>query len=277
MIYDCAIIGAGPAGLAAAIQLRRAGFDVILIERDRIGGLLHQARRLENFLGFPEGIAGELLVRKLAQHIRRFDVRLERKEVVHVTEGEMVCIGTRDGTEFRARSSIVATGTIGRKARISGEKELSGKRVFHELTALPRGRGRRIAIIGGGDIGCDWALNLRDRGDRPFILTRTQLQCVNALAMELRSKRIPCLQRVAIRTLRTKGDVVTIHCHRRTYHAQYVLIATGREPVMPEIRGRGRGLFFAGDVRSGKLRQAHAAAGDGLRAAAEVMAFLEYV
>lgn len=275
MTYDCVIVGAGPAGIAAAVQLQRAGFDVLIIERNRVGGLLHQARRLENFLGFPEGISGRILVRKFARHLQVLGLRLMRTEVTRVSNGHTIRIETKNGEIVRARCVIIATGTTPKHAGLPGEKELSGQKVFHELTELPRGRSRRIAIIGGGDIGCDWALSLRDRGDRPFILTRTQLQCISALATELRSKHIPFLQRVTIRSLSVEADIVVIHCHRRTYHAQYVLIAVGREPVMPEIHGRGRGVFFAGDVRSGKLRQTHSAAGDGLRAAQGVMDFLK--
>ena len=69
------IIGGGPAGIACAVQLKRYGIDPLLFEKDDIGGLVKNAWRLDNFPGYPEGISGEELAKKLKVHLERFDIR----------------------------------------------------------------------------------------------------------------------------------------------------------------------------------------------------------
>ena len=74
MTYDCIIIGAGPAGVAAAVHMKRTGLNIVLIEKKNIGGLLRNANLIENYLGFPEGISGKRFAGCLRRHLQRLRI-----------------------------------------------------------------------------------------------------------------------------------------------------------------------------------------------------------
>lgn len=296
--YDVVVVGAGPAGLAAAVQATRQGLSVGLFEAHLPGGLLRQADRVENYLGAGCG-SGEALVRRMVAQARRAGVcaRARRVEQVEILEGGGFSVTPEASPAVRCRAVILATGTAARRAGIPGERELDGQRLFHGVRELldSAADASDAVIVGGGDAAFDQAIQLRRRGWRVTILMRGDrpmalgllLDRAEALEIELRSRtEVTSLAQDGdglVATWRRDGNSGTLRAHR-------ALVAVGREPSMPRIvsHGGGReeeivnafddpveGLFRAGDLRRGRYRQAAMAAGDGVEAAMAAARLLE--
>lgn len=270
MIADCAIIGAGPAGVAAAIQLTRAGCEISLFERRNVCGALRNAHLIENYLGFPRGVRGsdlaELLSRQLASH----GVEPIPEEVIAITENAGSAIIRTPSGHFRARRVIVATGTTPRRYGIAGMEDLTERTVFHELRDMPAlAPATSVLILGGGDVAFDYAIHLHEIGCVSTLLMRGPARCLPLLRRRAEERKIRCIEHDAtFRMIRRSGDRVEVDACGDIVSAQYVLVAVGREPSRPLISTRTRGLvLYAGDVHNGSRRHVQIAAGDGLRAA----------
>ncbi|UCE80487.1 MAG: NAD(P)/FAD-dependent oxidoreductase [Methanobacteriota archaeon] len=281
------IIGAGPAGAAAAMYLKRAGLEPLLLEKAEPGGLLHEANLVENYPGFPEGVAGKELASKIAAQLHRLDVRLERAVAERVeTIGQAFETQTDDGN-YTSEAVIIATGTKPKKAYVSGIETIEGKRLFYGVSSLPQdGIGeKRVTILGGGDAAFDYAINLSDKGGLVTILTRSEPTCLPLLAERAHERRVKVFVGCTATAFAARPNGVAITCMNdeglREIASDYVIVAHGREPQLdildPTLRGKMvtdypprteiPGLFLAGDVVRGKNRQAAIAAGDGILAA----------
>jgi thioredoxin reductase len=269
MTYDCVIVGAGPAGLIAAIQLKRSGHSVLLIEKSRIGGLLRNAKKVENYLGFAGGISGKELSRRLEEQLQSCDVEVVFEEVKEIRKGkDAFAVLASNPSSHEARSVIVATGTLPRKAGIEGEDELAGERVFYEPADLPRfNNKKKFLIIGGGDAGFDYAVNLSSQGHSATIMTKSRTSCLLLLKEEAEARGIEVHEHITTKRMKKKGEMVEVAYDEETFTADYVLIAVGREPCLPRGVIEQEGLYIVGDVKNASRRQVHIAAGDGLRAA----------
>ena len=270
--YDSIIIGAGPAGITAAVQLKRAGHSVAIIEKDRIGGLLLNARKVENYLGFPDGISGPDLVKHFEEQLKKFEIEVMKAEVTSISKEESlfnVHIQAKPSLQYinilqRSRSVILATGTKPKRAGIKGEEEPEGTRLFYEVCDVPDvPQKSTFLIIGGGDAAFDYALTLDDRGYKPEIITRSKIQCLTKLLDETKRRNIKFTENASLPT-----NVTEIN-------SDYVLVAVGREPDLPANIKEDEDLYIVGDARGSKNRQVHIATGDALFAAMEVTEFLK--
>jgi thioredoxin reductase (NADPH) len=183
-IKDTIIIGAGPAGVAATVQLQRYGLDFIVFEKGPVGGLLNNANLVENYPGFPDGIPGRQLVAFLNESTDRLGDRLVRKAVESLDfDGQYFKLRT-DQDSFRSRTSIIASGTKPRLWTGTQIPESVGDRVFYEIFPIIDSSDKTIAIVGAGDAAFDYALNLtRDnQGNRVTILNRgSETKCLPLL------------------------------------------------------------------------------------------------
>src|SRR5215510_278476 len=151
-VYDVAVVGAGPAGLAAAIYAARKNLSTILIAFD-LGGQLGTTYEVANYPGF-QLITGPDLVQKFFEHVEQYGVkRLIGERVTGIQfEGRVKVLQTASGREIRAKTVIITTGAQKRKLNIPGEKQLTGKGVVYCSTCDgPLFKNLRIAIIGGGN------------------------------------------------------------------------------------------------------------------------------
>ncbi len=126
--YDLIIIGGGPAGLTSAIYGAREGIDCLVIEKSALGGQAGVTERIDNYPGFPEGIAGAELAERIIQQARRYDVEMLSAVGVRSVarrNGNLV-VGTDTGDEYCARAVIVATGSTYRRLDVPGEEDLIG-------------------------------------------------------------------------------------------------------------------------------------------------------
>jgi len=281
---DVVIIGAGPAGTAAAIQLKRYGLDPLILERQRVGGLLVNANLVENYPGFPDGITGRKMVALLERHLQKMKVRILFENVDELSHnGEYFTVKTQERT-LCSKAVIIASGTQHRAPELQIPVE-AGERVFFEVFPLLREQGKKIAIVGAGDAAFDFALNLAGKNE-VFILNRSErARCLPILGERAEeNKEIHYLESTHIREICPSASGLTLRCLTRTGNldlsVDFLTFAIGREPSLEfltaelrkrlgEFRGKGI-LYLVGDVKNGLYRQTAIAAGDGIRAAMEL-------
>lgn len=277
MPYDTIIVGAGPAGITAAIQLTRMGNKILLMEKADAGGLIRNAWRVENYLGLNENFKGCELARRFSLELERFKVGILHEEVMSVKQEDSFYLVRTPRGVYDARTVIVATGTTPLRAGIDGEDALAGSLLFYNVGDIQFTKEKnRIAIIGGGDCAFDGALSLYDLGHSPFLLLRNRQHCLPLLWREVEQRKIQVLSDITVQHFTRKGHVIHIHCDAKSYDADFVLVAIGRTPSTPLLPHETcSGLFLAGDVQGGFCRQVHIATGDGMKAAMKAHHYLE--
>src|SRR5271167_4611358 len=153
--YDLAIVGGGPAGLAAAVYGASEGLCTVMIEREAPGGQAGLSSRIENYLGFPVGLSGSDLARRAVQQANRFGVEiLAPQEVKGVRiEGSTRVLTLADGSEVGCRALLIATGIAFRKLDVPGLDKLNGAGVYYyaPMSEAFSYRGGDIYIVGGAN------------------------------------------------------------------------------------------------------------------------------
>ena len=171
--YEIIIVGAGPAGLTAALYAGRSRVPTLVLERGVPGGELWNTAEVEDYPGF-EHIMGPELADKFLEHAQKFGARFETAEVESISlDGDDRVVRTGDGREFRAPAVIVAAGGEPRKLGVPGEEELAGKGVSY--CAVCDGaffEGEQIAVVGGGDSAVEEGTFLTRYGDRVHLIHR---------------------------------------------------------------------------------------------------------
>ncbi len=153
--YDLVIVGAGPAGLGAAVYGASEGLKTIMIEREATGGQAGTSSRIENYLGFPKGLSGADLARRATAQARRLGAEiLTTQEVERVwVEGSYKHAVLKDGTELGCRALIIATGVTVRKLDVPGIDAISGAGVYYgaALTEAAHYRDEHVFVVGGAN------------------------------------------------------------------------------------------------------------------------------
>lgn len=150
-IYDVIIIGAGPAGMTAAVYTSRANLSTLMIERGIPGGQMANTEDVENFPGF-ESILGPDLSNKMFNHAKKFGAEYAYGDIKEIVDGKEYKTVKAGSKEFKARSIIISTGAEYKKVGVPGEKELGGRGVSY--CAVCDGaffKNKRLFVIGGGD------------------------------------------------------------------------------------------------------------------------------
>ncbi|MDP8207502.1 MAG: NAD(P)/FAD-dependent oxidoreductase [Candidatus Electryonea clarkiae] len=279
---EVCIAGAGPAGIAAAIQLKRYGISPVLLEKDTVGGLLINANLVENYPGFPGGLTGKQLVRKFRKHLEVSGIEVIKETLLGIDfEGGNFSLRT-DQNNYSSRLVVLATGTKPKKIRLAGLDQVLGKYAFHEVYPIMKVKNKRIAIIGAGDAAFDYALNLgrhnevsiNNRGRKfsclPLLYERTQI-----------SPNIKYRTNYNLTELSVKNEELGLKWEsgggKSEEVVHFLLIAVGRVPGMgyldsleesqlSELRSKGL-LYMIGDLANGRFRQASIAAGEGIKTA----------
>lgn len=274
--YQVIIIGAGPAGVAAAIQLKRFGIDFLHIEKDEIGGLLNNANLVENYMGFPEGIKGKDLTEYFKKHIQRLSVSIIKEKVLKADYANIFLIET-DKNTYKSEYLIIATGTNPRKLVLISN---NSNRIFYEIKNLPEIKNNTIVIIGGGDAAFDYAINL-SANNNVFVLNRSKTtKCLPLLFDRVsKIKNIKYFENTEVLDFKESNNKIIFNTNNKELsmiEADYLIVAIGREPNI-DFLGEGlvklknnldnKKLFFIGDLKNENYRQASIAAGDGIKAA----------
>jgi thioredoxin reductase (NADPH) len=173
--YDLIVLGAGPAGLTAALYTAREGIDTLVIERAALGGQAAATQWLDNVPGFADGIAGGRFADQLRRQADRFGVEMLQAHDVrgYRTENNYHCVGTPDGTEYSAGALLVATGSRYRKLDVPGEAKYIGAGIHFCATCDgPFYQGRRVAVVGGGNSAAEESLFLAGMAQHVTLLVR---------------------------------------------------------------------------------------------------------
>jgi thioredoxin reductase (NADPH) len=298
--YDVLIIGGGPAGLTAGLYAARAGLKSLLLERGIFGGQIVNARLVENYPGFPEGISGPELGEFMHRQAAKYGLETLTAEVTRVTTANAYKVFTTEGS-IQTESIIIAAGSEYRKLGIPGEEELSGRGVSYCATCDGFFfRGREVAVIGGGDTAITDALELAQHCRKVYIVhRRDQLRATKALQEKAFSQ--PNIE-LAWNTVVDEiiGDKMLSGLRLRNVktgrpsdlEVDGVFVAVGLKPnsqvfsqlvtldeagfiVTDELmKTSAPGIFAAGDVRHNSFRQVITAAGDGAAAASSAFKYL---
>src|SRR5580704_14917555 len=173
--YDLAIVGGGPAGLAAAVYGASEGLHTVMIEREAPGGQAGMSSRIENYLGFPTGLSGGDLARRAVVQAQRFGVEILSQEAVGArAEGPYRIIKLADGNELSCHALMIATGVQWRRLEAPGIDRLQGAGIYYGggATEALSCKGEIVYVIGGANSAGQAAMNFARYAERVIILVR---------------------------------------------------------------------------------------------------------
>ena len=304
-MYDIIIIGAGPAGLTAAIYARRAEKSVLVIEKETFGGQITSSPKVENYPGFTS-VSGNELADRLIEQIISQGAMIELDEVVGIegASGDFTVKGR--SKEYHARSVIIAAGSHHRKLGIEGEERLTGMGISY--CAVCDGaffRGLTVAVIGGGNTALQDAVLLSDGCEKvyivqnlPYLTGEGRLQKILADRPNVEIIYSSIVSRiVGNETLRAVEIRNTESGEERSLTVDGMFVCIGQAPEnepfasVAQIDERGyitagedckpsgapKGIFVAGDCRTKEIRQVTTATADGAVAALAAIKFLEEI
>jgi thioredoxin reductase (NADPH) len=299
--YEVVIIGGGPAGLTAGLYTARAGLKSLLIERGAFGGQIINAPLVENYPGFPEGIAGAELGALMHQQAAKYGLETLTAEVSGVKAGKTHKI-TAGERSFEAEAIIIAAGSEYKKLGVPGEETLVGHGVSYCATCDGFFfRKREVAVVGGGDAAITDALELVQHASQVYVIhRRDQLRAGEVLQKRaLAQPKIKFVWDTIVEEI-VGGEVVKALKLRNvktkkasTLEVAGVFVAVGLKPNSQpfadilKLTKSGHiitdesmatsvpGLFAAGDVRQRSARQVASAVGDGATAALSAFNYLK--
>ena len=304
--HDVVMIGAGPANLAAAIYTTREDIDTVLYEKGAIGGLAAITDWVDNYPGFPKGIAGLELAQGLQDQAERFGADIRFGEVSEIVdEGKLKRLKTTDG-DMLAKAVLIATGSDYKKLGIPGEKEYYGRGVHYCATCDGAFyRDKRLVVVGGGNSAVQEAIFLTRFATHIDILVRgDKFRASEILITELEKHKDKLTLHFNTTTdeiiggpdnkvvkvkgtdqlknqpveLETDGVFVFIGLLPNTQflkNSAVQLDERGMIKTNTQLQTSIPGVFAAGDVRSGATMQIASAAGEGATAALMIRQYLE--
>jgi thioredoxin reductase (NADPH) len=230
--YDLAIIGGGPAGLAAAVYGASEGLHTVMIEREAPGGQAGMSSRIENYLGFPTGLSGGDLARRAVVQAQRFGVEiLSPQEAVSVrTEGSYRIIKLADGSEISCHALMVATGVQWRRLDAPGMDRLQGAGVYYGggATEAISCKGEIIYVVGGANSAGQAAMNFSKYADKVVLLVRG-----DGLASTMSQYLIDQVQRTPNIQIWTHASVAEVHGETRLEEISVLCSDTNKVERVP--------------------------------------------
>jgi len=299
--YELVIIGAGPAGMTAAVYAARKRLKVLLVSKD-LGGQPLLTSGIENYMGY-QYVTGPELMAKFQEQVRQFPIRMAiGEEVVRLAPGEGgFTAATKAGRSFRAKAVIIASGKRPRELGVPGERELLGRGVSYcAVCDGPLFAGREVAVIGGGNSALTAAIDLIKLAPTIYLVSRSTEWKAEPILVEraLGSERLVPLQGYRVKEIlgeeRVKGLVIESKEDGKTRElpVEGVFIEVGLIPNSEFARGvvalnaEGEiivdcesrtdvpGIFAAGDVTTVPEKQIIVAAGEGAKAALSAYQYL---
>ena len=208
--YDLAIVGGGPAGLAAAVYGASEGLHTVMVEREAPGGQAGMSSRIENYLGFPIGLSGGDLARRAVVQAQRFGVEiLSPQEAVGLrTEGSYRIIKLADGSEISCHALMIATGVQWRRLEAPGVDRLQGLGIYYGggATEALSCKGEIVYVIGGANSAGQAAMNFAQYAERVVMLVRGE-----SLASTMSQYLIDQIEKTPNIQLWTHASVAEVH------------------------------------------------------------------
>ncbi len=292
--YDVIIIGGGPAGLSAGIYTARARLSTLLIEKMAVGGQIINALTVENYPGYKDGISGVDLTMSMHEQATKFGVETFSDEVKGIeVEGNLKVVETSQ-EDFEAKAIIIAGGSERQKLDVPGEKEFTGKGVSYCATCDGAFyQDKVVAVLGGGNSAVTEALELTKFASKIYLIhRRNELRATKILQEKLLAhpKIQPIWDTIVeeivgdkfVQKMKLKNAKTD---ERAELEVSGIFVAVGTQPATGYLKGLVNldangaivindkmetnvpGIFAAGDIRSGSIKQVIGAAGDGAMAA----------
>lgn len=300
---DVLMVGAGPAALSAAIYTTREDLKTVLYEKGAIGGLAAITDWVDNYPGFPKGIAGLELADNLTQQAERFGAKIEIGEVNGLKrEDNLIVVDTTDGP-IKAKAVLVATGSDYKKIGVPGELEYYGRGVHYCATCDGAFyRDKRLVVVGGGNSAVQEALFLTKFASHIDLLVRSKLSASDVLLDELEKMKDKITVHLGVVTDEIVAEdnkvVKVVGTNKETgekvdFPTDGVFVFVGLLPNTGFLNGALeldelgliktnerletsiQGVFCAGDVRSGATMQVASAVGEGATAALMMREYIE--
>ena len=208
--YDVVVVGAGPAGLGAAVYAASEGLRTVLVERTATGGQAGTSARIENYLGFPDGISGSQLAERARRQAMKFGAEVvSARDVSAVeTQGAARIVRFADGGSIEAHAAILATGVAYRQLAAPGAEALTGRGVFYgaALTEAAGCADQDVYVVGGANSAGQAALHFARRSRSVTMLVRGP-----SLAASMSSYLVEQIEATPAITVRTSTSVVEAH------------------------------------------------------------------
>ena len=290
-MHDIAIIGAGPAGLTAALYARRAGYSTIVFEMGVPGGQAATTEVIDNYPGFPNGVGGSELMMKFYEQALSFGAEIKFEQVEHLElKGEVKTVKTVAGKVYEAKVVVLATGAHPRMLGIENEGKLRGRGISYCATCDGFFfKDKDVCIFGGGDTAVDEALYLSKICKSVTVFHRRDELRANKHSQELafakdnirfvwNSLPVAFLGKDKLEVVRTK-DKLSGEETEWQFDGAFIFVgylpnaelfsdvlevdALGYVVTNDEMATSLEGVYAIGDVRAKKMRQVSTAVGDG--------------
>jgi thioredoxin reductase (NADPH) len=307
--YDVVIVGGGPTGLTAAIYAARENQSVLIIEKSAVGGQAGVTERLDNYPGFPDGVAGHELADRMRRQAERYGVEILQAVAVSAvsSEGDWVTVTTTTGDSYQARAVLVATGSVYRRTGAEGESDLIGAGIHFCATCDgPFYRGaKEVLVIGGGNSGLEEGLFLTQFADHVTVVEFSEKLAGSRLLQDkvLAHPKMTVVTSTKVLGFQggSTGKLESVELEdrragdRRQHEASGAFVFIGLDPNTAFLDGaleldeRGficsdeqfrtnvPGVFVAGDVRRGSTKQLASAVGEGAAASIQIRYHLDEV
>nr|WP_276020435.1 thioredoxin-disulfide reductase [Bacillus velezensis] len=301
-IYDVIIIGAGPAGMTAAVYTSRANLSTLMIERGIPGGQMANTEDVENYPGF-ESILGPELSNKMFEHAKKFGAEYAYGDIKEIVDGKEYKTVKAGSKEYKARAIVISAGAEYKKIGVPGEKELGGRGVSY--CAVCDGaffKNKELVVVGGGDSAVEEGVYLTRFASKVTIVhRRDKLRAQSILqARAFDNEKIDFKWNKTVKEIHEENGKVgrltlvdTMTGEEEEFKADGVFIYIGMLPLSKPFENLGitneegyietnaqmetkvPGIFAAGDIREKTLRQIVTATGDGSIAAQSVQHYVE--
>lgn len=306
-MYDCVIIGAGPAGISAGLYAARSSMKTLIIEKSVPGGLIAKTDEIANYPGTGEALTGPALIKKMVEQAKMFGAEFVTDNVVDVDFSDKIKKIICEKNTYEAKSVIIATGSNPRLLNVPGEKEFTGKGIAYCATCdAPFFEGLDVYVVGSGEAAVEEAMYLTKFARKVTLLARKDRLSV---AKSIEEKAFNCEKleiRWNVEVKEFKGQGVLNSMTLFNNKTNQTEIITPREGDMifgvfifigylPEanifekelelskgyivanekMQTSKEGVFVAGDVRVKELRQVVTAVNDGAIAAVNAGKYVE--
>lgn len=300
--FELIIIGGGPAGLSAGIYARRAAIDTLLIEEALPGGLITTTDLVENYPGFPEGITGTALGKRLEDQARKYGLDIVFGKVIKVEAKNSVKMVHTEEHSYSGKAVIIASGSEPKKLGVPGEETFIGRGISYCATCDgPFYRDKSVAVIGGGNAALEEAIFLTKFAKLVTVIhRRKELRAdkvlqekaasnpkiffkLNTVVEEIKgddkvaSLKLTDVSSGKISSIKVDGVFINAGYKPNTDFVRELvkLDENGHIITDEKLKTNIDGIFAAGDVRKKPLRQVVTSVADGAIAAASTREYLE--